>query len=45
MAEPTEGEIMHMKVLEHMRRQLVQREDMQSVTVKTINEIAKEAAA
>lgn len=45
MAEPTEGELLHARVYQTMQTILIRREDMQDATVKTMNEIAKEAAA
>lgn len=44
MAEPTQGELLHARVLQTMQTLLINREDMQGVTVKTMNEIAREAA-
>ena len=44
MAEPSEGELLHARVLQTMQTLLIHREDMQGVTVKTMNEIARDAA-
>ena len=44
MADPTEGELLHARVLQTMQTLLINRQDMQDVTVKTMNEIARDAA-
>lgn len=44
MAEPTQGELLHCAVFMRMRTYLLDVPELNSVSVKTVNQIAKEAA-